>query len=157
MGKAANRIRPSPEYLQQLPTLAVETDDQGREALRESCRRHGFAWAQELKLVTPEVRYWITTRGLKEIRAGMDEGFVIGFVTPEDLNPDGTWETGRSYGPQETTWFQGKDYYRMLSKEHTRLVEQQAQKPSQEFAKQIQATFREMEMVMERLQRKGYD
>ncbi len=157
MGNSANKIRPSPDYLRQLPSLTVQTRAQGAEALSELCRQHGFEWSQELKLATPAARYWVTTRGLLEERPGMDAAFVIGNVTPEYVNPDGTWEPGLSYGPKETAWFQGKDYYRLLSEEHGRLKEQQGREPSPELTGQIQATSREMEMVRERLHRKGYD
>src|SRR5258708_6329706 len=121
MGHTANKIRPSPDYLYQLPSLAVQTQGQGNESGKEFCRQQGFEWSKELKLVTAVSRYWVTTRGLPEQRPGMDEAFVIGYITPEYLNLDGTWESGRSYGPKETAWFQGKDYYRLLTEEHGRL------------------------------------
>src|SRR5690242_11461943 len=100
MTDAAGHIRPRVDYLRQLPTLKKMTPEQGSEDLQEFSRREAVDFVWELKLITPEVRYWLCSKGLAEPRPGIGEEWVVGWVTPEYLVSGGTGEFGDPYNAE---------------------------------------------------------
>jgi hypothetical protein len=55
-------IRPDPEYLKTLPTLAVLTPKVASKAMKKFCSADRFDYRLELKLETHDARYWLITR-----------------------------------------------------------------------------------------------
>src|SRR5262245_18186826 len=98
--------RPRAENLRQLPTLAVQTPDSPTvsENARALAKRYGISYVLELKLETPQARYWFCTKGLpapgtasaeQQIRADMHfpESWIEGYVTMDlkEPNEDGDY------------------------------------------------------------------
>jgi hypothetical protein len=120
-------------------------DDCG-EDLRDYCKKCGVNPVLELKLETPDARYWLCTQGASKASGGVMECHVVGYVTPEYLD-DGMWDFGQPYGPETVNWLQGMDYYRALGDDHRQFLEEHERTGSWEAAEQAAATFAEMEAV----------
>jgi hypothetical protein len=104
-------------------------------------------WLLELKLVRPDARYWLCTRGLPEARFDLSEMFVVGYVLPERRLANGTWEEGCPYGPHEVTFLQGIDYCCWLREQLRQLVMRQEGERSGDVAREIAGTLAELRGV----------
>jgi hypothetical protein len=155
MTETANDIRPTPEHLRNLPTLAIRTMDQCSELHRELLQADGIDWVAELKVDTPEVRYWLCTRGLENAQPEWTEGCVVGYVTPEYRKRDGSWVPGTAYGSAEVARLQGMDYLHKLRHELRGLRDREENDPSWELKKQLHATEDELYTVSQMLDYKG--
>ncbi len=113
MNDVATRIRPRAQYLKQLPAQGQRRPDESG----------AHPVALELKLQTPDTRYWLCTEGLAQPEPGLPRAWVVDYITPECLREDGSWhfEETEAYGPQSTPWLQGHDYLQMLADEYERL------------------------------------
>jgi hypothetical protein len=165
---AARAVRPTADYLRQLPTLETITQDDWPEVMEHVPPHRRRDFTLELKLVTAEAKYWLCTKGYpepptltaEETGAGYGlrqaEMYVAGYVSiePRERGP-GRAREFLPYGPGETAWFQGVDYWRMLADECERLQRQLKRKHTWELDKQLEATIKEMERVDETLKRMG--
>jgi hypothetical protein len=147
------QLRPRAEYLQSLPTLAVETPEAAvSEAVREYTRHYGVVFRLELKLVTTERRYWLCTQGLPPgtVQPGSElESWTVGFVTIDPLQPDeagGCWRC--AYGPDSASFLQGLDYLAMLYVERECLKRLNEKDFTWETVRQLDATQAEIERVI---------
>jgi hypothetical protein len=144
-------IRPRAEHLRQLPTLAVETPEQGTEDVRESAKELGIDFRLELKLVTDHYKYWLCTQGAESLEHGPDS-WIVGYVTMECLEPDEEGEYGcYAYGPDNVNWLQGLDYYHALTAESERLQEQYKKDPTDELERKIESTREEIDAVLRQM------
>ncbi len=153
MTEVTPKVRPRAQYLRQLPTLARRAVEQSPPHIQELARGKGADFVLELKLQTPDARYWLCTQGVPEARPGVPKGWVVDYITPEYLWPDGTWQLDETaaYGPQSTPWLQGNDYLQMLTDEFERLQRQHADEPSWQTAQQLEVTQDEMRQVVAQL------
>jgi hypothetical protein len=116
--------------------------------MRSYCRKHGIdSWALELKLATPDARYWLCTHGLSEACSGVPEGLVAGYVLPVHRQQDGTWERGCPYGPHEATFLQGIDYCRWLADQLRSLYQREVIEQSRDGAAEMAAVRAELRGV----------
>lgn len=92
-------IRPALRSLHLLPTL---------QQVRESASK------LELKLETPDTRYWVTTEGVPEKTSGIPINYVVNYVTVEKLAENGKWSLRAVYSPEAWKLSQGFDYCQML-------------------------------------------
>jgi hypothetical protein len=148
-------IRPRPERLRELPTLETRTMDQCTGLHRDLLQADGIDWVSELKMDTPEVRYWLCTKGLDHARPEWTEGCVVGYVTPEYRRADGSWAPGIAYGSTEVDRLQGMDYLHKLLEELRQLHDREKNDLSWELKKQIDATQQELYAVSQTLGYKG--
>lgn len=135
-------VRPSPDTLRALPTLATESP------------ADGVVW--ELKKVTDLVNYWLCTRGYEP---GNDAGcaaFVAGRAIAEcrTKNP----ETGEfdmiDYGPENVRELQAIDFVWRLTEEIERLEREQEAEHTWDRQKAIDEARRDREQAMKALQLK---
>ncbi len=99
-------IRPNLTILRRLPTIHQVSETWGR---------------LELKLETPDTRYWLTTEGVARKTTGMPINYVIDYVTVEKRADDGSWDLKAVYSPEAWKLSQGFDYCQMLYLELERL------------------------------------
>ena len=125
-------IRPALHSLRQLPTIHQVSESWGK---------------LELKLETEDTRYWITTEGVPHKTSGTPINYVVGYVTVEKLNPDGTWDLKAVYSPEAWKLSQGFDYCQLLYQELNRLKEQLGAHFSWEMMKEIDNVERELEQT----------
>src|SRR4029079_6779351 len=96
------------------------------------------SWGRlELKLETPDTRYWVTTEGVPQKTSGTPINYVVNYVTVEKLSDDGTWDLKAVYSPEAWKLSQGFDYCQMLYQELNRLNALQEQDFSWEVVRQI--------------------
>jgi hypothetical protein len=155
MTQTTSDIRPRPEHLRELPTLATRTTDQCTALHRQLLEADGIDWVTELKLDSAEVRYWLCTRGLDHARPDWSEGCVVGYITPEYRRSDGTWVPGLAYGSAEVDRLQGMDYLHKLLRELRHLHDREKNDVSWALKKQIDATQDELYTVSRILGYKG--
>jgi len=150
-------VRPTAEYLRQLPTLGTATPDSPNlpEAVRDRAPRHGVDYVLELKLETPRACYWLCTKGLPAPRAindGMDN-WVVGYVTVEPMIPD---EDGNddpySYGPDFVKSLQGQDCLNFLIAKCKDLEACYEKAPTNQLAEQIEDSLEEIRNVSDLLE-----
>jgi hypothetical protein len=136
MSSKQRRIRPFPAELRGMPTLAVETADDGTDDYRALARELCPDLRMELKLETPEERYWLCTRGLAGDRPGAPQSWIVGNVTIDFLSDESRGET-TVYGPGDVVALQRIDYGRMIRKELDELCDAQEREPTTERANRI--------------------
>lgn len=95
-------VRPGLNALRSYPTLCEIEDDWGR---------------IELKLETPDTRYWLTTEGLAERSRQMPANYVVNFVTVEKRASDGRWDLSAVFSPEAWKLSQAFDYCQLLYRE----------------------------------------
>jgi len=95
-------IRPGLISLRQCPTLRAIHDGWGR---------------IELKLETPDTRYWLTTEGLHEKSSTAPVNHVVNYITVEKLTLEGDWDLAAVYSPEAWRLSQGFDYCQSLYRE----------------------------------------
>jgi hypothetical protein len=142
----ATKIRPRPEFLRGLPTLKVRAAEDCTQRLRDFLREKGIDWKQELKLETPTACCWLCTSGLAEVPAWGGGGFVVGQVSAEYRQSDGTWEVVH-YGPEDAARLQTLDYYHALGDELGRLQDEYKRTESWDTARQRDEVFAELQAV----------
>ena len=99
-------IRPTLQSLRRLPTIHQVAESWGK---------------LELKLETPDTRYWVTTEGVSCKTSGTPVNYVVDYVTVEKLSESGTWDLKAVYSPEAWKLSQGFDYCQMLHAELSRL------------------------------------
>lgn len=140
-------VPPHPDKLCSLPTIRTLTSDD--EEFRDLCKGMGFVFTLELKLETPEVRYWFCTRSQGNGITGWNEGNVI----MELLKPN---EPGVGeflpYKADDTSTMQRIAYMNRLAGDVDRLTKELAKHPeSWELNKQLDAVIAEIGRVNEAL------
>jgi hypothetical protein len=125
-------IRPTLQTLRRMPTLHQVSETWGK---------------LELKLETPDTRYWITTEGVPQKTTGTPINYVLDYVTVERLTEDGHWDLKAVYSPEAWKLSQGFDYCQMLGQELNRLNEQLEQEFSWETRKHIENVQYELELA----------
>jgi len=103
-------IRPTLQSLRRLPTIHQVAESWGK---------------LELKLETPDTRYWVTTEGVPCKTSGAPINYVVDYVTVEKLSDSGTWDLKAVYSPEAWKLSQGFDYCQMLHAELARLTQAQ--------------------------------
>ncbi len=122
-------IRPTLQTLRQLPAL----------------HRVEEAWGRiELKLETPDTRYWLTTEGAPHKMHGTPLNYVVDYVTIEKLTDDGRWELRAVYSPDAWKLSQGFDYCQMLSAELADLEAKLEARFSWDLVREVEAVRREL-------------
>ena len=130
-------IRPSPDYLRQLPTIEVRTHESDGEHIREYCQDSGFEFRIELKLETEICRYWLCMRCVGEGFADWREGAVI----VEEL--DGECEM-TAYGNENLKQLQRIDYCRTLKLELDRLLKEPESSETQKRLSEVRQELNEL-------------
>src|SRR5262245_54791837 len=95
-------IRPNLNALRRMPTIHQVSETWGR---------------LELKLETPDTRYWLTTEGVARKTSGLPINYVIDYVTVEKRSADGSWDLKAVYSPEAWKLSQGFDYCQLLYQE----------------------------------------
>jgi hypothetical protein len=155
MSEVTARVRPRAQYLRQLPTLARQTAEQAPTEQQELARRAGIDFVLELKLQTPEARWWLCTQGAAEARPGVPRGWIVDYITPEYPDNNGGWRADDSaaYGPQNTAWLQGNDYLQMLTDECDRIRAVHEKHFTWKTAQQLDVTQEEIRQVVAAMDR----
>jgi len=125
-------VRPGLTTLRQYPTLCEVAEDWGR---------------IELKMETPDTRYWLTTRGLSSKSQSAPINFVIDYVTVEKRTSDGRWDLSAVFSPAAWKLSQAFDYSQKLYRALRELRERLEQHFSWEVKKQIDEVWRELEQT----------
>jgi len=115
-------IRPGLISLRECPTLRAIADGWGR---------------IELKLETPDTRYWLTTEGLEEKSANSPVNHVVNYITVEKRTKQGDWDLAAVYSPEAWKLSQGFDYCQSLYRELRVLTEKQEREFSWEIEREI--------------------
>jgi len=102
-------IRPTLHALRRLPTIHQVAELWGK---------------LELKLETPDTRYWVTTEGVPHKTSGTPINYVIGYITVEKRGEDGHWDLKAVYSPEAWKLSQGFDYCQLLANDLARLQQQ---------------------------------
>jgi hypothetical protein len=123
-------IRPNLTLLRRMPTLHQVSETWGK---------------LELKLETPDTRYWLTTEGVTRKTTGMPINYVIDYVTVEKRAEDGSWDLKAVYSPEAWKLSQGFDYCQLLYQELERLNGQLEEQFSWETMREIETVQRELE------------
>jgi hypothetical protein len=123
-------IRPTLHTLRRLPTLHRVEETWGR---------------IELKLETPDTRYWLTTEGVPYKTHGTPLNYVIDYVTIEKLTDDGRWDLRAVYSPDAWKLSQGFDYCQMLSAELAALEAKLEKRFSWETIREVETVRHELE------------
>jgi hypothetical protein len=143
-------IRPTPDFLRGLPTLAVETPNDGTETVRERARELGIDFRLELKLETRRARFWLCTQGADAPGRGPDN-WVVGYVTAESREADEAGDYSMiPYGPDQVKTVQKTDYVNMLREELDVLLDRDEATPSWEVKRQIDAVRKELNTLISR-------
>jgi hypothetical protein len=125
-------IRPALHSLRKMPTLHQVSETWGK---------------LELKLETPDTRYWITTEGVSHKTSGTPINYVVDYVTVEKLSEDGNWDLKAVYSPEAWKLSQAFDYCQILYQELNRLTSQLEEKFSWETAREIEKVQKELEQA----------
>ncbi len=141
----SERIAPSAEKLRELPTLAVDTSQNGTETLQQIAKAAGVDYRLELKLETKDYKYWLCTKGIEERRPGVPQSWVVDYVSRESKSPndDGTFDMV-PYGPQETADLQRVDYMNLIKEEIEVLMERCEIEPSPEVLRELESARNEL-------------
>src|SRR5271154_1253428 len=123
-------IRPTLHTLRRLPTLHQVEESWGR---------------IELKMETPDTRYWLTTEGVPHKMQGTPLNYVVDYVTIEKLTDDGRWDLRAVYSPDAWKLSQGFDYCQMLSTELAGLEASLDEEFSWDTTRQVESVRRELE------------
>ena len=78
-------IRPDLMALRRMPTIHKVAEPWGK---------------LELKLETPDTRYWLTTEGVSRKTTGTPINYVVDYVTVEKRGDDGSWDLKAVYSPR---------------------------------------------------------
>jgi hypothetical protein len=151
MNKPDQGIRPSPEALRRLPTLKVETEEDGSEYYQERVKALGIDVRLELKLETQTCKYWLCTRGADKPGPGVLPNWIVGYVTPESKLPGSKGEMGQPYGPEQTDRFQELDYMNLIKEEIDLMAEENDRNPSDEWEEKLKAARAEYHAVVNKL------
>ena len=125
-------IRPGLDALRTLPSICEIEEDWGR---------------IELKLETPDTRYWVTTRGLPCKSRQAPINYVVGYVTVEKRSGDGQWDLNAVFSPEAWKLSQAFDYCQLLYRDLRVLNEQLEKKFSWGTKQELDAILRELEMT----------
>ena len=125
-------IRPDLGVLRTLPTIHQVSESWGK---------------LELKLETPDTRFWLTTEGVTRKTSGMPINYVVDYVTVEKLGQDGSWDLKAVYSPEAWKLSQGFDYCQMLYQELDGLRDRLDQHFSWEVQREIDGLERELELT----------
>jgi hypothetical protein len=150
---ARRPIRPDPEELRGMPTLDAMTAESGTDDWRERVLELCPDLRLELKLVTPDEKYWLCTQGITDPSVGGPEDWIVGNVTIEF--PDGEM---MPYSPGDLKKLQALDYQNMLRKELERLIDLNEREPSPETRTKIESVRSEYEALLpEDIRRAGIE
>jgi len=125
-------IRPALQSLRGMPTLHQVSETWGK---------------LELKLETPDTRYWVTTEGVPQKTTGTPINYVLDYVTVEKLSEDGEWDLKAVYSPDAWKLSQGFYYCQLLYQELNRLNRQQEANFRWEVVKEIEGVQRELDLT----------
>jgi hypothetical protein len=125
-------VRPGLQVLRTLPTLCQVEEQWGR---------------IELKLETPDTRYWVTTSGLPEKSRHAPINYVVNYVTVERKGGDGRWDLSAVFSPEAWKLSQAFDYCQLLYRELRELNEQLERTFRWETKQQIDEVLRELELT----------
>jgi hypothetical protein len=128
----AATIRPALKSLRSLPTLYQISESWGR---------------LELKLETPDTRYWVTTEGVPQKTSGAPINYIVDYVTVEKLTDDGSWDLKAVYSPEAWKMSQGFDYCQVLQHELLDLRDQLDTRFSWEVLREIEKIEAELELA----------
>ena len=129
---APPEVRPGLQALRTLPTLCQVEEQWGR---------------IELKLETPDTRYWVTTSGLPQKSRSAPINYVIDYVTVERKAGDGRWDLSAVFSPEAWKLSQAFDYCQLLYRELRELNEQLERQFRWETKQQIDEVLRELELT----------
>jgi hypothetical protein len=149
MSHDISRIRPRAQYLKQLTSQARRAPNED-----DPPAGGGLDVVLELKLQTPDARYWLCTQGLSQPQPGLPRAWVVDYIVPEYRLDDGSWrfEEAEAYGPQSTPWLQGNDYLQMLADEYERLKHRyEEEEKNWRIAQEMEITQDEMRQVIAQL------
>jgi hypothetical protein len=127
-------VRPTLNALRELPTLCAVSETWGR---------------LELKLETPDTRYWVTTQGVPHKTSGTPINYVRDYVTVEKLSEDGNWDLKAVYSPEAWKLSQAFDYCQILYQDLTRLQ----QKLEREFRWETVGAIKQVEKELDQANR----
>lgn len=125
-------IRPNLQALRRLPTIHEVAESWGK---------------LELKLETPDTRYWVTTEGVPQKMSGTPINYVVDYVTVEKLSADGRWDLKAVYSPEAWRLSQGFDYCQMLATELQRLQGELERHFSWEIQREVEAVESELDQA----------
>ena len=125
-------IRPALHSLRRLPTIHQVAESWGK---------------LELKLETPDTRYWVTTEGVAHKTSGTPINYVVDYVTVEKLSENGTWDLKAVYSPEAWKLSQGFDYCQLLHAELARLNQDLEQEFSWDVINEIERVQEELELA----------
>ncbi len=125
-------VRPTLDALRQLPTLSAVAETWGK---------------LELKLETPDTRYWVTTEGVPHKMSGTPINYVRDYVTVEKLSEDGNWDLKAVYSPEAWKLSQAFDYCQILYQDLTRLQEKLAEDFTWETVRTIKQVEKELDQA----------
>ncbi len=132
MSDFAPSIRPHPDKLRSLATLATQSP------------LKGLVW--ELKLVTHDIKYWLCT----QTSSGEAGSFVSGRVVAESVTPNPA--TGRhdmlEYGPDDVSELQGIDYIRGLTDQIQALEQHQQHDYTHARAQELDDARRDLHLAL---------
>jgi hypothetical protein len=123
-------IRPDLSVLRRLPTIHRVAEHWGK---------------LELKLETPDTRYWLTTEGVARKTTGTPINYVMDYVTVEKRSDDGNWDLKAVYSPEAWKLSQGFDYCQILYQDLEKLRAQLEEHFSWEIVRAIDAVEKELE------------
>ena len=125
-------IRPGLDALRTLPTLCQIEEDWGR---------------IELKLETPDTRYWLTTQGLTRKSRQAPVNYVVDYVTVEKRSGEGRWDLNAVFSPEAWRLSQAFDYCQLLYRDLRGLNEQLEEEFRWDTKQQLDAVLRELELT----------
>ena len=125
-------IRPGLDALRTLPTLCQIEERWGR---------------IELKLETPDTRYWVTTQGLERKSRAAPINYVVDYVTVEKRSGDGRWDLNAVFSPEAWRLSQAFDYCQLLYRDLRLLNERLERRFSWQTKQEIDAVLRELELT----------
>jgi hypothetical protein len=130
--KECTEIRPGLAALQILPALCHVEEHWGR---------------IELKLETPDTRYWVTTRGLTQKCRNAPINYVVNYVTVEKRTSDGRWDLNAVFSPAAWKLSQAFDYCQVLYRDLRELNERLERSFSWETKQRLDEVLRELELT----------
>jgi hypothetical protein len=101
----------------------------------------------ELKLETPDTRYWVTTEGVPCKMSGTPINYVVDYVTVEKLSDDGNWNLKAVYSPEAWKLSQAFDYCQMIYSDLHHLNAQLEDRFSWEKVREVEELQRELELT----------
>lgn len=123
-------VRPGLDTLRRCATLCHVDDVWGR---------------IELKLETPDTRYWLTTEGLPEKSRTAPPNFVVNYVTIEKRTTEGRWDLTAVFSPDAWKLSQAFDYCQLLYRDLRELNERIEKHFSWELKRQIDEVWEELQ------------